>query len=91
MNPNSVIKAESVAFFLLCSLGLFIFGKQCVDKYFSFPQSVEIIVKEQNEFELPTFTFCPFPTYVFGGKFYIQAAHVNFRCLTTYLLFRLDN
>ena len=54
-----IIKCFSWVLFLLCSIGLFCLGYQCLEKYLSFPEGVEISMAPQTDFDFPSFTFCP--------------------------------
>ena len=56
-NRNGIILIASWVIFLACSTGLFIYGYQCVEKYFQYPQAIDISTRHQNEFQLPSITF----------------------------------
>lgn len=57
-HESKIIKSVSWFTFLTCTIGFGITGYQCFEKFFSYPQGVDISLTPQHEVDIPSLTFC---------------------------------
>ena len=57
-NKKIALNAISCIFFLICSIFVFLRGKDCFSKYFSKPQFVDTSYRLSGRMPFPSFTIC---------------------------------